>query len=424
MFTGWLTSLDQSTLDALRSGASDHDVDWALPALAPTSQGAADRPALLRSLLAFYIAHDHGRWQHASEALATLTHSSNLPRSTLALFAASLALKQGDTAAAWSQIEPVSQQATVANPQLADLWLRLSEGRQEDSKRREIFARWLQHDAQLNASALAWQHLGTLAVNCSDLSGAIRAFRTGVQRWLNKPMRLPAKPRSAVIVDCTAATQDLLRLLVELRKSNLIAFPIAGTLLGLEREGHLLPRDKDADLACPANALPALDSWLRQRGWQAMTRKPVFANYFSYQHPQWPIALDLFPHYPGPDGGFISGWWLEGGKREDGRATRFPPYTLGARMTDQGEITYPAEPAQLLETIYGNWQTPDPHFDTVVMAHNLVARTPMVVSYAYAHLLTSLLEANWAKAKGYAQWLAASDQELAERVTKHLERIQ
>jgi hypothetical protein len=416
----WLTTLDQPTLDALRDSIPADAVDGALAALAPEAGAAPDRPALLRNLLRFYIAHDHDRREAAADALEIL-RQSNLPRSTLALFAASLALKSGDETAAWASVEPLTTANSAPDGRLVDLWYRLSANHLEEAQRHATFARWVRFSDRLKGNAQAWQRLGALALNLGDLIGAMRAFRQGIKTWVTKPIHVPPKPKTSVIADAPATTAQLLSLLARIRAAGLTTFPIAGTLLGLEREGQLLAGDKDADLACPADQIKPLHAWLESAGWQFMERKPRFANYFSYRHPQWPIALDLFAHYPDPKGGVLSGWWVEGGNRQQGRFTHFPAYTLTARQTEQGEITYPTDPGQLLTASYGDWQTPDPLFDTVVMAHNLVARTPMVASYAYAHLLTSLLEGKVAKARRYAQWLAESDKEIADQVLKQLE---
>lgn len=145
------------------------------------------------------------------------------------------------------------------------------------------------------------------------------------------------------------------------------------------------------------------------KGWRRLQRRPALANYYSFAHSSFPLALDLFPRFKeaGRDT-LLSGWWIAGEKA--GRGTLYassPFYEIILKPTLAGDIVYPANADEILTAIYDDWRTPDPDFDTVVMAHHLVGFTPMVASYALQRLLIALMEEHRAKATRYAQTLIA-----------------
>ncbi|MDD5277903.1 MAG: hypothetical protein PHR16_17755, partial [Methylovulum sp.] len=117
------------------------------------------------------------------------------------------------------------------------------------------------------------------------------------------------------------------------------------------------------------------------------------------------------------DGSIVSGWWLEGGTPAEGRFTRLPRYDITTRPTPYGPISYFSDPHEILRTIYGPWELPDPDFDTVVMAHHLIAFTPLVAAYAYQRLLLALLNDQPSKAARYIETIAPHDPDLAVRLS-------
>jgi hypothetical protein len=149
----------------------------------------------------------------------------------------------------------------------------------------------------------------------------------------------------------------------------------AGTLLGLVRDGDLIPWDNDLDLILPVEALPRLRAliprlWLR--GWKvSRTYRMAFdSEAWRRGDPRvvkvrswspWLIGpgstlLDITVVYP--DG---KHYWWEMARR----VCRVPREFLDGRGTLSfagREVKVPRDHERYLELSYGDWRTPRPDF--------------------------------------------------------------
>lgn len=180
----------------------------------------------------------------------------------------------------------------------------------------------------------------------------------------------------------------LWRTLVQLRQAKVHAVPTAGSLLGLVREGHLLTFDKDTDVALPFSQMPAAIACLRANGWKEHRRSHGLSNPRAFRHRQSGMVLDLCGLIPARDGdGLWGGFWMAGLPDEWQRFTRCPVVPLTRRETEFGPVWWLSEPERWLEALYGpDWRVPDPLFDTVIAAHNLVGFSPMTQYYAFSRI--------------------------------------
>lgn len=148
----------------------------------------------------------------------------------------------------------------------------------------------------------------------------------------------------------------------------------SGTLLGIMREGDLIQWDNDIDITIPVRELPKLLGVLKvfrsHRRWISMRR-------FTHAYHHWTerdvraikirsrrmlffkgrIACDLYIKYPAADAYYWSSM------RMVCQADR--------RFFDRHEtveyrgrrVKIPADAAEYLEKIYGNWRKPDPSYN-------------------------------------------------------------
>lgn len=180
----------------------------------------------------------------------------------------------------------------------------------------------------------------------------------------------------------------LWRTLAQLREAKVQAVPTSGTLLGLVREGRLLPFDKDTDIALPFSQMPAAIACLQARGWKEFRRSYGLSNPRAFRHVESGMVMDLCGVMPARNGeGLWGGFWMKGLPDDWQRYTRCPVVPLTDRETEFGKVWWLSKPETWLEALYGpDWRIPDPLFDTVVAAYNLVGFSPMTQFYAFSRI--------------------------------------
>lgn len=194
----------------------------------------------------------------------------------------------------------------------------------------------------------------------------------------------------------------------ELAKLNIPAFPYAGTLLGLVRHGRLLEFDKDLDIAIWMDSWESCCAALEQTGWARAPMRINYANYRDYIHPELGITLDVCG-LQREEQRVTGGFSLPDYPDEYQRVSVFPPFDLTPHNTEFGSAWFPHEPKKILTAFYGDWRTPNPHWDTVISALNLENFTLLVRCYAYHRLAQHWLTGNLAKAWCYAHQIALKD---------------
>ncbi|MCP5246122.1 MAG: adenylyltransferase/cytidyltransferase family protein [Burkholderiales bacterium] len=210
-----------------------------------------------------------------------------------------------------------------------------------------------------------------------------------------------------------------------LAQQDIPAFPFAGTLLGLEREGKLLDFDKDIDIAVWMNAFDACCRILEKNGWSPVPKRIVYRNYRDYVHDESGITLDVCGLEHRNDQLIAGGFSIPEYPAEYQRVSIFPAFELTQRKSALGEIWYPKRPEKILTAFYGDWRTPNPLWDTVISALNLEKFTLLVRCYAYHRLVKHWLSGDLVKAWSYAHQIALKDPDdlLALRSRQWLERI-
>lgn len=209
----------------------------------------------------------------------------------------------------------------------------------------------------------------------------------------------------------------------ELAKLGIPAFPFAGTLLGLIRNGSLLDFDKDLDIAVWMESWDSCCTFLEEAGWTRSSMRIDYANYRDYVHPELGITLDVCGlQMRGRQ--IVGGFALPDHPAEYQRVSVFPQIDLVQHNTEYGQVWFPRQPEKILTAFYGDWRTPNPNWDTVVSARNLENFTLLVRCYAYHRLAQCWLLGDLAKAWCYAHQIALKDSDdmLALRSRQWMER--
>lgn len=212
----------------------------------------------------------------------------------------------------------------------------------------------------------------TTAVQVLIMTDSFRALRHSLKRRLGLRVERPtfAEPKYK---------QRAIRMLLDVcgifEDANLPYTVDAGTLLGLVRDGDLIPWDDDLDLMLPANSLskiaPSLAA-IRSKGWQISRLYPMEIN-----SPAWRIGdprvlkirrrflkiigrgstvLDITITYRQDDH-----YWWEMAKRVCCVPAHFLDATDYLEFAGQ-KLRVPSRREEYLERTYGDWRKPRPDF--------------------------------------------------------------
>lgn len=387
-----------------RAGQPQQACDVLKQALAHASGARAREVSILDNLATACIAAQ--RWQEAETALRqALRHQPELAKPKFDL--AVCLLMQGRVAEAVALLEKL----TVEHPARVQGWALLSQARsqQEDwEAARGAAARAIACAPQAHKSHF-------LLANAERALGNLEACVTGARQALSllrgevgqPPPGAPIRARTMMPME--PARQVLREVRDRLTAAHLPFFLCAGTLLGIVRDGDLLPNDKDMDLGLPwhvnrARVLAALASD------GAFVHVPAAADEstdnerlnLTLVHRETKIAVDLF--FFRPDGDHV----------EAGFHQRPAPILSRMRRFDIGMLEWrgaswpvPAPAAQYLADLYGDeWRVPDPDFDTVLSSRcQTPASRDVRRCYGYLRLYERLAGRDWKKAAGYCRQL-------------------
>lgn len=236
--------------------------------------------------------------------------------------------------------------------------------------------------------------LGQCYLQSGKLPDAARSFYqalmtkwSGEQRVNSAQTNHSAAKSEALNFNSDLALQLLWQLLTQFYKTGVYAFPTAGTLLGLERSGALLPNDKDIDIGVDWIQMPQAIQLLESNGWVELSKSYNLINPRCFRHSSG-LIIDLCGYGTNEaTGEAISGLWMKAVPFDWNRITYFPAISLLSKASPAGPIYYPTSPESILKSLYGpHWREEDPYFDTIVCAYSLKGFSWLHRCYAYSRL--------------------------------------
>lgn len=243
-------------------------------------------------------------------------------------------------------------------------------------------------------SLIARAGVALMTMHQLKLPEAILHFRAAVGILLTETVQ--DTPQVSAADFNTPENEALLwQVLALLAKHNIHAVAHAGTLLGLIREGSLLPGDKDLDIALPQNEMQSAIDCLLKHGWQINSLAMPLTNPISCRHVETGLVLDLCAVRVEASGKVVSGFWTKDPRDDWQRITVFnQAFSIQQVEGPKGMIWSLIEPESWLTDLYGDWKTPDPEFDTIIFAANIRGFSLLTQCYAYNRLLW-----HWKKGK-------------------------
>jgi hypothetical protein len=230
----------------------------------------------------------------------------------------------------------------------------------------------------MSEAALQQIEAGLAGAHAALLAGELEAMHAHLLRTLDalaavtRAGFVPRQDRAAAPWDEPTARRLVFELLARLKSAGCHVFPYAGTLLGLERDGRLLPDDKDADLAVWLEDFSLAVRVLQGIGLQRATDVPPFDNMATLVEPRSGTSVDLFGlRRDATQQRVEGGVWLYGKPASHQRVLLLPWLTLVEHATPAGSAWWPADADLLLRTLYGDWCSPQPEWDSLVSNRSL-----------------------------------------------------
>ena len=304
------------------------------------------------------------------------------------------------------------------SPPVARLWCSLAK-RTGQTAMVPTYAKKIYENVEGELHKARWAHtMGAANFILLDLPTALADFTCSIKHLLAliKTGKVPSGRNKAASQSGDAnvfvsgkAEQVLWSTCAELAAQNIQAFPFAGTLLGIVRNGQLLTFDKDLDIAVWLESWDACCAALEKLGWVKVSTGIAYSNYRDYVHSETGITLDVCGLRKRSEQQLVGGFALPDHPEEYQRVSVFPNFKLTRRNTTFGDVWFPQQPEKILSAFYGDWRTPNPYWDTVVSALNLEKYTLLVRCYAYYRLAQRWLSGDLIKAWSYAVQIGLKD---------------
>lgn len=241
----------------------------------------------------------------------------------------------------------------------------------------------------INSSLLeVYNNLAVTHLRLKDLPSSIKDYRIAVELLLKIDIS-KIIPQEIIKFDTKHFEPILYETLVLLAKNNIKAFPTSGTLLGLEREGGLLPFDKDIDIGLPFEQMKKATICLVKNGWEEIEDSFGLINPKAFLHKKTALTLDIVGFKKDTNSEKVfGGLWVDGIADNQQRITEHNNMELK-------EVQYPCglgwtlkDPISWLVSIYGeDWRIPDKGFDTVLEAKNIKSFSLLVQYYGYSKII-------------------------------------
>ncbi len=188
---------------------------------------------------------------------------------------------------------------------------------------------------------------------------------------------------------------------------DLPLFMVAGSLLSLVREGDFFLSDKDMDLGLLDGDFASVLRLLVDSGvFIDVSPSAYFVGFAQLRHRATGFMLDV-THYHERNQHIHAIWAHVSG--EVFRETVFAKFALREACFPslRCRVLIPDPPEPYLASLYGDWRTPDPYFDTVLAARNLSGVTRFLHSLAMIKMADAVVNQQWQKVKAGVTHLRA-----------------
>jgi len=222
-----------------------------------------------------------------------------------------------------------------------------------------------------------------------ELSEAVDFYRRSFAKMIQQTPGADKSDKDAkASFDVERHEDTLWGVLSQLRVAGVHAFTFAGTLLGLTRDGKLLPFDKDVDIGVPYNEMQAAAACMLANGWREINNSFGLLSPRAFTHPTKGLAIDMFAFfYDEKTNSTQTGFVMRNVPFEWNYLLAFSALELETTDSPHGLVWNLKHREKFLETQYGpGWRYPDPQFASFAGEYNLIDFSYLTQCYAYIRL--------------------------------------
>ena len=319
----------------------------------------------------------------------------------------------------------VINSALKINPKEMDLYMTLGLcyiGLYRYSQAMEVAKKAL----NINPNASKIHHLvGEIYMKQGELKKALDSLHTSLECYLQdlENAKIIKPPVISRYMNTENAKIVLKKVYKVFKEKNIKIFLSSGTLLGIVRDGDLLPYDKDMDIGVDWDVSRELvEETLKEIGFKI--------QYSSAKDREWlvtgadrelGVTVDFF-FYKKLQNKTVYGFHGE----PYPILWEFPHFELSTIEYNGDKWLIPSPYEVYCETMYGeNWRTPISNYDTMLSSSNLVKESEtLAICYGIARLIDNIKRSNYKKAKGYCeQLLAIHNAPIIHKLMKKMETI-
>lgn len=340
---------------------------------------------------------ESGSLDKAGDLVERAKNNSAFPKHLAAIFSSRVKVKEGDLES--SVIELAN--ALEEYPDSIDLVVELGQLHSRFGSGSEAFKLL---SKAIESEPNNHKVMGAFAGACQrnkQLHEAIKYYRKSLFS-LSKEKKLKQNSPSATKAGFNnPETEALLwNTLTYLASSGVHAFPSHGTLLGIVREGGLLDHDKDLDVGVPFSEFDKATKVLQKNGWIRHRNNFGLVNPVSFVHKEKKISLDLCGFVVEKETGkTLYGFWMNNIPKGWNRILEVAEIDLERKENDGSSYWFPKKPENLLESLYGDWQKPDPEYDALIGSNGLRDFSLLTECYAYTSIISAIGKGQYGKAK-------------------------
>ena len=298
----------------------------------------------------------------------------------------------------------ILEKALSIEPNSFDIYMQLGQYFREIDNLEQSIAHYQKAISLNQKSPMGYYKIGITYMIKGDLDNAVSYFHNSLElslKELNQQNRFDVYKTKNI--DTQNAEISLQKLHKAFTKREIPFFLSFGTLLGVIREGGILPHDKDMDIGLDWD-LPRelIEEIFIDAGFKIVTHKEEDEWIITGEDRELGISIDAFFHKK-KENKIVAGF--------DGKPYpimwAFPKFELVEHEWIGYKWLIPDDYEVYFESCYGKgWRVPDKAFDTVLSAYNLAPESrELSICFGLNRLIKNITKNNYQKAIGYCQQL-------------------